>query len=366
MFPTLALDFLNGLKLAFRNSGLGDFVPNFIIESVGNATGDPLLRTAEKMILQEDVDLTISFCSIFKLKELIGIFNAYKKPLIHVDLGGNVLKEEHISPHVIHHTLNLWQSAYFSGVYAANTFGKYAAVAASFYDGGYHLTESFVRGFTDNGGTIVYSYVSPMDYKSESFKTMIEGLQNADPDVIYTLFSYKEGDKIFDVFSQSQLNGKIPLLAGPLMTEEINFKSNYNIENIFSVASWSFNDETSQMSNFLMNYSNSYNVIPNIISLIGYEVGLTISSFIKENGDIPAKIGDFINSFIIDSPRGKLTFSKFNETQVALHKIRQFLFNDNHYNNTVVNTFNASNQEGLYEKFKDVPDSGWQNPYIIT
>ena len=124
MFPTLALDFLNGLKLAFRNSRLGDFVPNFIIESVGNATGDPMLRTAEKMILQEDVDLTISFCSIFKLKELIGIFNAYKKPLIHVDLGGNVLKEEHISPHVIHHTLNLWQSAYFSGVYAANTFGR--------------------------------------------------------------------------------------------------------------------------------------------------------------------------------------------------------------------------------------------------
>jgi ABC-type branched-subunit amino acid transport system substrate-binding protein len=221
MFPTLTLDFLNGLKLALKKSGERDFIPKFFIESVGNATGEPLLKAAEKMILQENVDLTISFCSVFKLKELVSIFNAYKKPLIHIDLGGNVLKEEHTSPYVIHHTLNLWQSAYSSGVYAANTFGKNAALIISFYDGGYHFAESFVRGFTENGGNIAYTYVSPMDYKSESFETMIQGLQNASPDFIYLLFSYKEGNKVFDVISHSQINGQIPLLASPLMTEEM-------------------------------------------------------------------------------------------------------------------------------------------------
>ena len=119
---------------------------------------------------------------------MVSISNAYKKPLSHIDLGGNVLKEEHTSPYVVHHTLNLWQSAYNSGSYAANTYGKNAALAISFYDGGYHFTESFVRGFTENGGNIVCTYVSPIDYKSESFEAMVQYLQNANPDFIYLLF----------------------------------------------------------------------------------------------------------------------------------------------------------------------------------
>ena len=83
--------------------------------------------------------------------------------------------------------MNLWQSSYLSGVYAANTFGENAACVSSFYDGGYQLTESFVRGFTDSGGSIVYNYVSPIDYKSESFKTMIQTLEKVNPDFIFDI-----------------------------------------------------------------------------------------------------------------------------------------------------------------------------------
>ena len=53
MFPTLAMDFLNGLKLSLIKLGGESIVPKFIIESVGNAVGDPVLRAAEKLILIE-------------------------------------------------------------------------------------------------------------------------------------------------------------------------------------------------------------------------------------------------------------------------------------------------------------------------
>lgn len=366
MFPTLALDFLNGLKLAFKTSGGDLFIPKLLIESVGNATGKSLLQTVEKMILQEDVTLVISFCGIFNLKELAGIFNAYKKPLIHVDLGGNVLKEEHSNPYVIHHTLNLWQSAYYSGVYAANAFGKNAALAISFYDGGYHLAESFVRGFNENGGNVVYTYVSPMDYKTESFETMIDGIQKANPDFVYLLFSYNEGQKVFDVISKSSLNGKIPFLVSPLMIEEKSNSENYNLKNVFSVSSWAFDEETLTMKSFQTNYSALFNDAPNAIGLLGYEVGLTVFSCIGKNRDIPEKISDFVRSLIFETPRGELTFSDYNESQLLLNKVRQFLFNDNQYKNTVVKTIHLSNQKELNDKFKDLPYSGWQNPYLIT
>lgn len=366
MFPTLAMDFLNGLKLAFKTSGGDLFIPKLLIESVGNATGKHLLQVAEKMILQENVTLVISFCSIFNLKELADIFNAYKKPLIHVDLGGNVLKEEHTNPYVIHHTLNLWQSAYFSGVYAANTFGKDAALAISFYDGGYHLAESFVRGFTENGGNIVYTYVGPMDYKSESFESMVNGLQDANPDFIFLLFSYREGNKIFDVISKSPLKGKVPLLATTAMTGEMNSSENINIENVFSISSWVFDEETPTMKRFQTDYSALYNDAPNVISLLGYEVGLTVVSCFGESSDLPAKIGEFAKSLVFETPRGELTFSRYNESLVQTNKVRQFLSDGNQHKNTVVNTIDLSNQEELFDKFKDLPYSGWQNPYLIT
>jgi branched-chain amino acid transport system substrate-binding protein len=366
MFPTLALDFLNGLKLSFKTFGGDLFIPKLLIESVGNATGKSLLQIAEKMILQEEVTLTISFCGIFNLKELAGIFIAYKKPLIHIDLGGNVLKEEHSNPYVIHHTLNLWQSAYYSGVYAAETFGKNAVLAISFYDGGYHLAESFVRGFTENGGNIVYTFVSPLDYKSESFETMIDGIQNANPDFVYLLFSHKEGQKVFDVISKSPLNGKIPFLVAPIMSEENSNSENYNLNNVFSISSWAFDEETALMKNFQTNYSAFFNDAPNVIGLLGYEAGLTISVCIEKNRGIPAKIGDFVNSMIFETPRGELTFSDYNESQVLLNKVRQFLFTDNQYKNRIVKTIHLSDQKELYDKFKDLPYSGWQNPYLIT
>jgi len=366
MFPTLAMDFLNGLKLAFKISRSELFIPKLLIESVGNATGKSLLQVAEKLILQENVTLVISFCSVFNLKELAGIFSAYKKPLIHADLGGNVLKEEHTNPYVIHHTLNLWQSAYFSGVYAANTFGKDAALAISFYDGGYHLVESFVRGFTENGGNIVYTYVSSMDYKSESFESMIKGLQNANPDFIFLLFSYKEGNKIVDVISKSPLNGKVPLLAAPSMTGEMNSSENINIDNVFSISSWAFDEETPSMKSFQTNYSALYNDAPNVISLLGYEVGVTVFAFLEKNQDIPVRIGDYVKSLIFESPRGELKFSGFNESLVQTNKLRQFLSDGNQHKNTVVNTIDLIDQEELYDKFKDLPYSGWQNPYLIT
>jgi ABC-type branched-subunit amino acid transport system substrate-binding protein len=195
---------------------------------------------------------------------------------------------------------------------------------------------------------------------------MIIGLQNANPDFIFTLFSYKEGNKIVDVISKSPLNGKVPLLAAPSMTGEMNSSENINIDNLFSISSWAFDEETPLMKSFRTNYSALFNDAPNVISLLGYEVGLTIFAFLEKNQDIPARIGDYVKTLTFESPRGELKFSGFNESQVLNNQVRQFLLNAGRYKNTIINTIDLSDQEELYDKFKDLPYSGWQNPYLIT
>ncbi|NNE26625.1 MAG: ABC transporter substrate-binding protein [Saprospiraceae bacterium] len=365
MFPTLAMDFLNGLKLALKKSQITN-MPNFVIESIGNAADQLVIKAAEKMILQEEVDLTIAFCGEHQLKDLNALFSAYKKPLLHIDLGGHVQKKEIVSPYVLHHTLNLWQSAYAAGVYAANKFGIKAAIAASFYDGGYHLTHGFVSGFTDSGGEIECFYVGPMDYKNEPFDNMINKVSEADADVLFTLFSFKEGNKIFEILSQSELNGKLPIMAIPLMTDERMNTRNYKLLDVYSAASWAFDDETDRMRSFNTEYTDHYKDEPNIIGLLGYETGLIMDTALQHNASIPLQIGEYMRTQHINSPRGTFSFNSYNEPHVDIFKIRKFNFNEIKYHNTVIDTMELSYIDKLYTKFESLPASSWKNPYICT
>lgn len=366
MYPTLGMDFLNGLKLSLETSIPEGVTPKYIVESVGSAADETLLKIAEKMLLQEGVNFTVSFCSVFKLEELTVIFNNYKKPLIHVDLGGNVLKPEHFGPYVLHHTLNLWQSGYAAGKYAAEKFGKKGFMASSIYEGGYHLPEAFNRGYSDAGGFISNYYVSPMDYKSETYEPMLAGISEEPYDVVFALFSFKEGKKVFDILAKSDLNGTVPIMAIPMMTDEIYITENLNIEGVQSVASWAFDDDTPQMKNFLTSYQQNYDDSPNIMGLLGYEVGITVGNCITSEGKVASKLADTLQQKTLETPRGTLRYNSYNESQVDTFKLRKFEFNKTKYHNTVIDTVDTSFSETMNSDLENLPYNGWQNPYICT
>lgn len=363
MFPTLALDFLNGFRMGLSARGNPIDTPEIRVESIGNATGDSVLKTAEKMILQENVDLTVSFCSIFNLKDLVNIFTAYRKNLIHIDLGGNVMTTNHVSPYVVHHTLGLWQTAYRSGEFAAQKLGKNAAIAASFYDGGYHLVESFIRGFTANGGTIIFPYVAPFDYKSETYQNLIDGLHNSKPDFVYALFTYKEEIKVLNTLSKKLKNNSVPIICSPLI--DLN-QETYGLKNVLSVSSWDFDSGDPEMENFIQSYQQKYNVPPNELSLLGFETGLTVANSIGAEEKLPSELGTFSEKLTMKGPRGEVSFNSFHESQVPLHFVRKYDFTGQPYTRTVLQKIERNGEEKLYDQFKDLPASGWQNPYIIT
>lgn len=367
MFPVLGFDFLNGLKMAFsKNSKL---IPELIIESIGNAADDSIGRFSEKLLLQENVDIEIAFCGYSHINQLVQLFDSYQKPLIHVDLGGNICENNNKSPYVIHHTLNLWQSCYLAGAYAAKEMGKKkAAVTASFYDGGYQLIYGFVKGFVDNGGEVVYNYVSPMNYEDSSFDVMIDGIISNKADVVFAAFSYKEAELVYSKIKKSGLYIKTPFIVTPIMTDESYHKTNHELSNVYSVASWSFNDDYLMMKKFIKEYNNSTHNTPSVFSLLGYETGLSI---IKLYEDIETKnnseIKDKLTRLSFNSPRGTITYNQFNEVHVPEHKLRSLVYQDNQYQNKVVKKIDFPSKPILNEKdAKDLIFAGWKNPYICT
>lgn len=69
MYPALSLNFLNGIKLAFKNKK-GSVNPVFVSENIGNAADDLVLSITEKMILQQEIDITISCCNFSNSKPI--------------------------------------------------------------------------------------------------------------------------------------------------------------------------------------------------------------------------------------------------------------------------------------------------------
>ena len=366
MFPTLALDFLNGFRLGLSARGNDIKEPKLFIESIGNATGDSVIKTAERMILQENVDLTVSFCSIFNLKELVNSFTSYRKNLIHVDLGGNVITQDHISPYVTHLSLNLWQSACRSGEYAAAEFGKNAVVAASFYDGGYHLLENFVQGFTSSGGNIVYPFIASFDYKSESYQNLVDGIEKFNPDFVFSLFSYKEEEKVLGVLSKNLSNKNLRFIWSPLINTKGNGTEKYQLTNLHTLASWDFESRKPEMQNFMNSYVNTYELAPNVISLLGFETSLIVSQSIAGSGKLENELGAFSGHLKIKSPRGQLTFNSFHESQILNYTLKKYDFSSHPHTQLISQSIRVDGEDKLYDKYKDIPLTGWQNPYIIT
>ena len=366
MYPTLGMDLMNGLKLAFSKSESIQESPSFIVENIGVAADDQVLKSAEKLILQEDVDLTLAFCGVLLLPQLARLQEQYKRPLIHLDLGGRVYNKEHCNPYVLHHTLNLWQSSFAAGQHAAEHMGKKCLLAVSFYDGAYHMTEAFNLGFTSKGGNITRFFVGNADYKLETFEGLFQGIQEEEPDFIFGIFSYKEGVKFLQAFAKSDYNGKIPIMANPSLTDEAIATEDYGIQKLETIASWSFDDGNPAMREFISNYKAQYDIPVNIISLMGFEAGNTIVEIISSEGTIMARLEDALNGKSIESPRGLLRYNSFNESQLDEFKIRKFEFNEVQYHNNITGTIDSSFTEKLQEELKDLPANGWQNPYLCT
>lgn len=365
MFPTLALDFLNGLKFALKNEiANGDL--EFLIESLGIATDRSLLKISEKLILQENIDLAISFCGSNILQELVTVFDNYKKPLVYADLGGSIIKDNYVKPYVLNYNLNLWQSAFVAAKYAVKKYGKRVAMVSSAYDGSYNMSAASVEGINAMGGEVVGYFVNQIDFKNSNYTNFIAEVEKVQADVIIASFSYNEGTEIFKALSKSSINGSIPILANPLMTNEISNTENYQIENVESVATWSFEDNEKAMKDFKKNYEIIYNQAPNIISLLGYEIGLTVIEVIDEEGRISPNLSEVIKNKKIYTPRGKVIYNHMNEAIVENMLLRNFQYTNGNYINTVAKKLDVLITEEIEQRLKTIPEPSWHNPYICT
>ena len=365
MFPALSLQFVNGFKMGIADDTINHIKIDLVIEKLGQAADDSVLNIVEKNLLQEHLDIVFSFCGNAVLEKLTKRFTAFKKPLVHLDLGGNLVRKSQGSPFVLHHHLGICFSAYSAGYRAARKWGGNALVATSFYDGGYDIHKSFEKGFKDGGGSDVWYYVSPNDYKNHSLDPLFELIDNNKPSVLFALYSYKEGHRFLSEFNDSKINGSLPIVTTPFITNQNYMHDDIN-EEVSSIASWSFNDRTSEMTKWKKAYSDHYNDEPSPFSLLGFESAQILKKSIGSNGTPVSEIGSHFITEAINSPRGKLRYNCYHEVFSSQPEWNKIRIDEAENHEAVPSDLMTMDTEKLNEYFENQPISGWNNPYICT
>lgn len=359
VYPLLITDFLNGFKLSYTQSNLP--IPEIHFEGIGNGTDASILRISEKIIIQENIDMLIGFCGYNQIEKLMTLIKTYQKPFIHTDFGGTILEESIKNEYAIHHSLNLWESFYYAGIYAAKNIGKRVAVINSFYEGGYQLLYGFVKGFEQAGGEIVSMQVATSDYKNYDFETLLNKALDANPDFIFSNFTHKESAIVFQKMKEMGVLENTPIIYNPLanhvFSEEIATKNN-----IYAISSYFINHENT----WEIAFKASFKKFPNEATLLGYEAGLFAIKTLENDPDLVSPITEILKTKTIVSPRGEIKINQANETTFESISIKKSI-DDLPKSTENLTIKDAQFADATIENLKGGQVfGGWYNPYLCT
>ncbi|WP_136668970.1 ABC transporter substrate-binding protein [Flavobacterium sp. H122] len=367
-YSTIGFDIFEGLKSNLKNIGIDQL--KIITENIGfGADKQQCYRAAEKLILDEDVELVIAYIGHRAAELLRPLFLATNKILIVLDAGANMPQEWSVCPNIIYHSLHNSLGAYLSSQLAIKKGYKTGGMVTGYYDGGYLQTYSISKSFEDAGGKICFNHAT--GYKDDDFtmEPLIEHIKSHPDSALLSLFS---GDYVQWYFEKTKnLFGEtnLPIFLTPFGLEETMLKNAVcPSTNIHGIAAWSKEIKNTENNSFI-EHIESVGKKPNLFSLLGWESAVIIQKVLTlleiNNNNITKVISD-LDSFEFKSPRGLITFhSKYNHTIAPLYEA--LVVPDESGNSTLkINAIieNTANYfDDLYNQELNEATSAWYNSY---
>lgn len=324
-YETISFDIYEGLKLGLVAIGQKDI--KIVTENIGfGADKQQCYRSAEKLLLEENVSLVLAFIGHRTAELLRPLFLAANKILIVLDAGANLPNEWPTCPNIFYHSLHNCLGAWLTAQKASNDGYKKGVMVTGYYDGGYLHTYSISKSFEDAGGAIFFNHAT--GYKENDFS--MEPLQNyIDENSDSAFLSLFSGDFLQWYFKEVKSrfsNQNLPIYLTPFGFEETMLENAVFPSNLVSgIVTWSKKIENKENKLFIETIESSGRK-PNLFSLISWEAASIITKLldllIEQKNNIP-KIASELQKFEFKSPRGKIYFdAKTNTTISDLYEAR--------------------------------------------
>jgi branched-chain amino acid transport system substrate-binding protein len=295
LYPSIGSDLLKGLKTFLNFEFSGNY--KIYLENIGfGAVESEVYSKAEKLLLQEDVEIIVAFLDHSAAMKLDGLFEGLKKILIVVDPGAQVPLDWKKSKYRYTISFQNALSSRLTGKLAADAGALKNIFATSFYEAGYLNCFSFQRGLQLTGGNVCNHFVIPFKLEQTNMSLLDQAVDAMKPDAVLAQYSAEAGKIFLDGFINCKIYTRTKLFVSPMLLEEGWLADqDFVFEGISGVVSWTKEIQSEENLKFVASLEDS----ANLFSLAGWDAAQLIYQ-IKNIGDT--------NDLSFTGPRGIMKY----------------------------------------------------------
>jgi branched-chain amino acid transport system substrate-binding protein len=308
LFSAIGMDILNGVKANLHHSGTaGEF--KFITDNIGFGVNEAEVYTkAEKLLLEEDVEIMIVVADT-RIEEMLSpLFTASNKILLMVNFGANFPDSWQAPATTITHSLNFCLHTRLTGKLALEEENKNAVYTLSYYDAGYRQTYTMLTAHQQHGGLPGMTHVT--GFKDDASFTIAPVEQylkeHADTKTLLCLFTgdlaarfYKDVKPMMDEYN-------LCCYVSPMMLQETLASAQLDIKDTKGYIPWYKGLDNEHNRSFQAAYREKHKKEVNSFVLLGWETGILLNNILQEqaNGADATATGAALGNKTFDSPRG--------------------------------------------------------------
>lgn len=352
-----------------RYHGLFAFIPEYIGQGGENA----VLDTMHKLVGFQRVDLLSGFVSYRVLPSLVAAIEKRGRPALFFDAGEYLPYPRPLSEMIFCNSFQLWQSQFALGEWAHREFGEKGALVMPLYDAGYHLQSAFRQGLVMAGGEHLDLHVLPyrpdVSQVTDAIHDLFASLEAEKVSFVHAVFCGSEAREFLYAFSQSRLNGRVPLIVSSHMASDEILREMESLHlTFYSGVMWHPHGTEEPNRKFVQHVAAFAGQEPDFYALLGYEAGLFFSRLIPdfERRDWEA-IGYKMRTESVEGPRGACSFRMGGEEACVDVDIEKISLGGNKPQRIVISRGCALPcNHGIYETIHRENVSGWLNPYLCV
>lgn len=295
-YPSLGFDILDGLRFNLHRVGLENV--RLLTENIGFGEDASVnYARAEKLLVQDDVDVLIAYCTVANAEPLYSLATATGKPFIFLDAGMQV-PDKDPSPQCYHISLQGIHACRLAG-YMAGASDRKVLMATSFYDGGYRGPWEYTRGLAAAGGSVCGNYVSGYKEAEFSIDAYMNLLQHSGAQSVAACFSsYLAGLFMKALKEKEMMATALPFYCSPFMAEEqLLHQCDFPGGVFHAIVPWGSSLQNAEQSDFLEAVQRKKNKYANIFHLLGWEAGTLLKQLLHDRITQP-------DGLSFESPRG--------------------------------------------------------------
>ncbi len=345
------------IELVTQNIGIG-------------GVGTEVSEKVEKMLVEHTPDILVAFLDHFAAEKVEPLCKAANCIMIVMETGGTIPVAWKAAPGRYHITLD---AAFGSRLTGSMAGASSAALATSFYDGGYLSCNALTTGLTEQGGSICYNYVAPFRFEEFDIKPLQEAIETLRPEALLTQMSIDMGALFLNAYKTAGLSGSARFLASPFLLEESFLDTlDYPFDGITGCVPWSRNLETPENRIFMETIRDKGGREPSCFTALAWDTChfvTLVAAAIREHNGNRIKVTGALKGTSMQGTRGLMELDDTTNYFTAPLYYAALVPAENGTSMLDLKE-EVPEREAAWKSFTSIPISGifsrWTNTYLCT